>query len=78
MEEEYLYTSLRSKELRKKDPNPRWLSPLARMLEKADERKELFHYTNIESLLKITTSLSLKFSRIDKRYVSVCDQYADT
>lgn len=66
MEEEYLYTSLRSKELREKDPNPSWLSPLARKLEKADERKELFHYTNIESLLKISSSLSLKFSRIDR------------
>lgn len=29
-------------------------------------RKEMYHYTSVESLLKITADARLKFSRIDK------------
>lgn len=63
MEEHFLQMALRAKEYRNGDES--WISPEQYELEKADEMTELFHYTNLESMLKILAGRYLRFSRID-------------
>ena len=63
MQEHCYHMMLRAKEARNSDNS--WMTPLGVILERADERTDLFHYTNVESMLKILSSRYLRFSRID-------------
>ena len=42
------------------------LSPLYSYIKTGEERKVLYHYTSVESLLKIIANANMKFSRIDR------------
>ncbi len=65
MKEHSMIMMRRTKEVIESDPNPKWMTKEALLLERAEARRELYQYTKIDSLVKILASKYLKFSRTD-------------
>lgn len=65
MKEHSMFMARRTREYIERDPCPKWMTKEGVLVEKAEARRELYHYTNIDSLVKILASKYLKFSRTD-------------